>query len=289
MTKESEINLRNINQGNRLRWMTKRYKFYKNDSILAFIKDYFDVKDGVRCIAAHPIEYPDRGRVQYEYNKTEQRMFTFSERLLTKYNCLHSFMWIFDHKVLGWVDQNYSLNLYRSAAVGINAILEIDSPYESDKEGAKRLDVMNYIEDMNNVIRRIDRVLVKLGEKYNILFSGNGIYIILEGYYPRLKEEVEKLGIYKQNFVNLFENKKYLGDLREDVTKVHIDNAGAPWNDYMKIPWTFHEIFKNRVSIPLGKGDIVKEDLEYFSNAENIIKGDLAKEIIKRANWEKLW
>lgn len=275
-------------------WQMERYKFYKESKALDFIKDYFDVKDGVRCIAVHHPkgkENPDKIYRGYQYQNNKQRLVTFYPELLINYNCIHSYMYIFDRKVLDLVEQDDAIKLYRASAVGINAILEIDSPNESEDKRAKRLDIMDYIPELNDTISIIDKQLEDgdnySGEDYNILFSGNGIYIILEGYYPRLDNEVENLLTYKDNFINLFEN--VLGELR-DKTKVHIDNAEAPWNDYMKIPFTFHEKTP-RISIPLPKGEeIIKEDLQYYSDADNAIKNpEIVEEIIKRAKWEKLW
>lgn len=269
-------------------WQIDRQKFYVESSALGFIKDYFDVKNGVRCISAHPIEYVKNGsRIQYIYGNNQQKMYTFYPEVLIKYNCVHSFMYIFDSKVLEWVDQDKSLDLYRGAAIGINAILEIDSPYESLEKGAKRLDIMEFVPELNNTIYRICKILDDIGEEYNILFSGNGIYIILEGYYPRLENNVENLGVYKQNFINLFQTLQET-ELGNDL-KIHVDNKGAPWSDYMKIPFTFHE-WLPRMSIPLPKGEVIKEDLEYFSSVNNIMNDyTIIDNIIKWAKWEKLW
>lgn len=273
-------------------WQLNRYKFYKKPGIIPFIENYFDVKDGVRCVAAHPREYPKKGRVQYEYQDNMQRMYTFYPELLIRYNCIHSFMHIFDPIVLEWTDENDAIELYRTAesdgkaSAGINAILEVDSPYDSIGEKARRLDIFNFIPELNNRISKIDKWLNEYGENYNIQFSGNGVYIILEGVYPKIDNDGD-IKTYKENFINMVERMKEteLGD----KTKIHIDNNKAPWNDYMKIPFTFHERF-HRISIPLQKGEIIKEDLIYYSDPNNIMNNpDIVSKIIKDANWQKLW
>lgn len=278
------------------KWQEDRINFYNKSNAFPFIKEYFDVKDGVRCIVAHPIEYIKNGkRIQYDYDpyNNTQKMYTLYPEVLIKYNCIHSFMYIFDKIVLEWIDQDDSLDLYRSAeysgraAAGINAILEIDSPYESLEKGAKRLDIIDCIPELNSVINKIDKILEDRGEDYIILFSGNGIYIILEGYYPRLDNNLGNLVTYKENFVNLFDSLK-LTELCSDL-RIHIDNKSAPWNDYMKIPFTFHEKLP-RISIPLPKEEIIKEDLEYYSSVQNVMNDySLIDKIISKAKWEKLW
>jgi len=270
-------------------WQKQRLDFYIKSGASQFISKYLDVKDGIRCISSHPREYPKRGRIQYEYNaiKGTQRMYRFYPELLTKYNCIHSFMYTFDKKVLEWVDQDVAINLYRASTVGINAIIEIDSPYKTEKEGSPRLDIMDFIPELNKTLSIIIKRLDELGEEYYILFSGNGVYIILEGYYPRLDNEIERLQDYKDNFINLFENLQKDGF--GNPLKVHIDNSGAPWNDYMKIPFTFHEK-KPRMSIPLSKEEIDGKWLRQVSDVNNIMNDySIINEIIKKANWEKLW
>lgn len=269
-------------------WKKERFKFYTQSDALNFIKNYFNVKKGVRCIAGHYREYPKKGRCQYENFENKTRMITIphieSKKFdaLIEFNCVHSFMRIFHKSVLEWMDIKDYLPTIRNSSIGMNAILEIDTPYISLKEKSPRVDFFDCINDINNIIKIIDKELENLNEKYNMMFSGNGLYFILEGYYNE-----DSFMDYKENFINLFENmqKNGLGD----KLKVHIDNKGAPWNDYMKIPFTFHER-KPRITVPLPKGDINIEWLKRVSNIDNVMNDySIITEIIKTAKWEKLW
>ncbi len=268
-------------------WQKQRLDFYQNSGALEFIKNYFNVKKGVRCIAGHYKEYPKRGRCQYEYQNNKTRMITIPHIDTKKYtslidfNCVHSFMRTFDKSVLEWMDIKTYLHFIRTSSVGINAILEIDTPYISIEEKSPRVDFFECTNDINNTINTIDKKLEEIGENYNMLFSGNGLYIILEGYYE------DNFLEYKDNFINLFENLQKDGF--GNPLKIHIDNKLAPWNDYMKIPFTFHER-KPRITVPLPKGDIDVEWLKRVSNINNIMNDySIISEIIKKANWVKLW
>ncbi len=269
-------------------WQKQRLNFYTKSEALDFIKKYFNVKKGVRCVACHYREYPKKGRHQYEHFENKVRMITIPHikneipNILTDFNCVHSFMRIFRKSVLEWMDIKDYLPTIRNSSIGMNAILEIDTPYVSLEEKSPRIDFFDCINDINNTIKIIDKELENINEKYNMMFSGNGLYFILEGYYNE-----DTFMDYKENFINLFENmqKNGLGD----KLKVHIDNKLAPWNDYMKIPFTFHER-KPRITVPLPKGDIDTEWLKRVSHTTNIMNNyTIISEIIKTANWEKLW
>lgn len=277
-------------------WQQDRIKFYTESKALDFINNYFKVKKGARCIVGHIKDmYKLRRQPTYRiYQDNKCRALTLPDTLTRKYNSLaefwtaHSYMYTFDKRVLDWTDLSIKREIMKYSLEGINAVIEIDSPEEPDSEKAKRTNFFDYIPEFNAVINRLDKILTELGEDYNIQFSGNGIYIILEGYYE------DNLQDYVDNFVNLLDNlreKENLGDL----LKVHVDNKAAPWNDYFKIPFTFHEK-RPRMSIPLQKGEIDKEWLDAVSNINSIMNDynttnnyKVIDEIIKKANWRKLW
>lgn len=258
---------------------------YSNQKVLDFINNYFDVKKGVRCSVGHKKDYKSPSYYKHFNNMTCLRTLPFLDKdnivSLLEFNCLHSFMYIFDEKVIdGFIMPNY-ISQIKNSIIGINAIFEIDSPYNSNRKGKRRLDIFDHIEEMNQLIYAVDKELEKQGEDYNMLFSGNGIYIILEGYYENNWFD------YAENFESLFSNMKNSG--YGDKLKVHIDNNKIPWNDYMKIPFTFHEK-KDRISVPLAKGEINGEWLNRVSNVNNIINNcDIVDEVISKCRWKKLW
>lgn len=285
-------------------WKKDRMKFYVESGSLDFINNFFDVKKGVRCVAGHE---KDMYRLRHEptyrlWENGKCRAYTVPD-ITGKYNplidywCLHSYIHTFDKSVLEWNDAELSKSMYKSNKVGLNAIIELDGPDDPKSSKAKRLDFFNYINDFDAAIKKIIDVLEeiseeatrKTGEKYtinyNLQFSGNGIYFILEGYYD---DNLLTDGGYRDNFRNLLDRLKEKEGLG-DKTKVHVCNSKAPWNKYFKIPFTFHE-FRNRISIPLPKGKLDRKWIDRVSNADNVMKDfSIIKEIINKAKWKKLW
>lgn len=272
-------------------WQQDRIKFYTESKALDFINDYFDVKKGVRCIVGHVKDMYALGRqpTYRIYDDNKCRALTIPDYLipntyshLKDYWTVHSYMYVFDKRVLEWTALENRKDIMTESLIGINAVIELDSPEEPNSDKAKRTDFFDYVSEFNSTINLIDKRLTELGEDYNLQFSGNGIYMILEGYYD------DNLQDYVNNFINLIDR------LREDDNlgcnlKVHVDNRSAPWNDYFKIPFTFHEK-RPRVSIPLSKGELDKDWIKYVSNVDNIIYDyRIVDEIIKKANWRRIW
>jgi hypothetical protein len=112
----------------------------------------------------------------------------------------------------------------------------------------------------------------------------------LGGVYIDIDCSLEEFYKYHENFINLFESLRSEDGLGDDL-KVHVDNAAAPWNDYFKIPWTFHP--NGNISLPLGKEEIDGEWLRRVCNSGYIMKNArIVDEIIKHAaagGWKKLW
>lgn len=275
-------------------WQMDRLALYKGSGALDFIKNYFDVKQGVRCIAGHYIDYPNSSPRYWEHNGNNCRMMTLPDvgsgkwSALIDFNCVHSFMHIFDKSVLEWMPYESRIETAEDSIIGMCAVLDIDTPYESNDEFAKRLDFFDFIPQFNNVISVVDSELEELGEEYNILFSGNGLKIEFAGFYGDDWED------YEEDFLDLIDKLKDECGLG-DPLKVHVDNNQAPWNDYFKCPFTFHEIRncnikKHRISMPVAKGEIDAEWLEYVSDVNTVMNNyNVIEEIIKRARWEKLW
>lgn len=271
-------------------WQQNRIKFYTQSKAFKFINDYFNVKKGTRMLIGHIKDmYKFKKDPTYRlYQHPECRYITLPDIITNKYEalknywCNHTSIYTFDKNLFEYHNEKITLNLARTAAIGINAVIELDSPDDPNSDKAKRLSFFDYINEFNIAISHIDKTLTNLTTDYNLMFSGNGIYIILEGYYE------DNLEDYKENFINLLDTLKEKEELG-DKLKVHIDNWKAPWNDYFKIPFTFHDSRK-RISIPLPKKELDGEWINRVSNSDNIINDyNTIDEIIQKANWRKLW
>lgn len=271
-------------------WQYERTNFYENSKAHDFIKDYFNVKNGVRCIVGHikDIYLKNKSPTYYKYENNNCRAMTIPDyhnknyQALTEFWCIHSLMYIFNPIVLDWMDSLNHKKIITDNIVGLNAVIEIDSPEEPNSDKAKRTSFFDYINEFNTTINHIDKKLENIGENYNIMFSGNGIYIILEGYYEN------NLRDYVLNFINLVDVMKEDEGLGNNL-KVHVDNKSAPWNDYFKLPFTFHEK-RPRISIPLPKGEIQKDWLDNVTSTNNVLNDyTIIDEIIKNCEWKKIW
>lgn len=290
-------------------WQNERMKFYAESGLLSkggFFDEYFKLRQGVRCVAGHFIDYPDRSPQYYEYdNQGNCRMITLPDcdgkwNYLVDWYTVHGFMFAFDERVLDWMPMfgNEHNDIIEENVVGLNAVLEIDTPYESEEEGAARLDFFGWVDEFNDVICKVGKILEDRGEEYNIIFSGNGIYIVFEGCYIGLDADTEEFERYKKNFEKLFLKLQFEEGLGERV-KIHIDNKAVPWNDYMKIPFTGHP--NGRMSVPIGgsAGGVsdVMIDGEWLKNVcyeDTLKKGgkELVNEVIDRAvgkGWRNIW
>lgn len=277
------------------KWQEDRLALYKGSGALDFIKNYFDVKEGVRCIVGHYIDYPVTQPRYWEHNGNYCRMMTLPDIESGKYtslidfNCVHSFMHIFGKNILEWMPYESRIDTSEDSIIGMCAVLDIDTPYESNDEFAKRLDFFDFVPQFNNAISVVDDELEELGEDYNIMFSGNGIKIEFAGFYGDGWED------YEEDFLDLIDKLKSDECELGDPLKVHVDNNQAPWNDYFKCPFVFHErlnsnVKKHRISMPITKEEIDAEWLEHVSDVNVVMKDyKIIEEIIKRARWENLW
>lgn len=273
-------------------WHEKRVDFYQNSGALEFINDYFDVKKGVRFIVGHekPFTTPKRYEYGYEVNHSndELRALTIPDYQtkkftpLKKYWCIHSNIYTFDKSMLNWIKAYDRENTFANNRVGINAIIDLDSPDDPNIDKAKRLTFFDHNQQFDDAINIIDKKLDELGENYNLMFSGNGIYVMLEGYYE------DNFLQYRDDVINLVDDLKENHDL-DNKNKVHIDNKSFAWSFYYKIPFTFHDK-RDRISIPLPKGEIDIEWLNEVSNSNNILNDyTLVSKITKKSNWNKIW
>lgn len=266
-----------------------RIHFYKNSNAFDFINDFFDVQKGVRYVVGHVENRVERNRQPtYRLWKNETckpirflPVFDENDSLLIDYYCNHTYIYTFkDHKDKCFPNID-RIKMFEDYELGINAFLDLDMPEDPEGKNAKRLNFFDHIDEFNVVLSKIDKILKKNGEKYNLMFSGNGIYVLFQGYYE------DNLDEYVENMKNLIDHLKEseLGD----KSKVHVCNTRAPWNDYHKLPFTFHET-RPRMSLPLKKGKLDGEWLNRVSNVNNVMKDyNIINEIIKKCRWEKLW
>lgn len=294
---------------------------------MEFMEQYFDVKKGVRCIAGHkyskgsPVYYVyDRRegiegieRIEgiegeggkrgegIEYRKMINPRIPEYDNVMRKIKTAHGFFFTFDGRV---VDSYFPaigrINYICSSIVGINYSIDLDAPHESLEKGAKRLDFFDYVKEFDEAVGVICRRLDELGEVYNLMFSGNGIYIMLGGYYEDIDGDVmnyvRDIDIEIENMKNgsLGNGSLGNGSLGIDLgnkLKVHIDNKKLAWNKYVKLPFQPHGNLGNRYSIPIPIGGDHGQnkciDKEWVREACNLGIGK--ENIIKKANWKKIW
>ena len=117
-------------------WQTDRIKFYKESGALDFINNYFNVSKGVRCIVGHVKDmYAQTKQPTYRiYNNNMCRAQTIPDVLTGKYTSLvdywtvHSYMYIFDKRVLEWTSLENRKHIIKEYLIGINVVIELDSP-----------------------------------------------------------------------------------------------------------------------------------------------------------------
>lgn len=303
-------------------WQKQRLDFYNDSGALDFIKNYFDVKKGFRCIAGHEMNMYELNHqpVYRVWKDNKCRAFTLPDYITKKYTvliaygCVHSFIYAFNESALKWNDAINSRPLFIDNRIGLNPTIELDTPDDPTSNKARRLTFFDYIDEFNEAISIIDNLFKEIEEnacnitgetcnlEYNLQFSGNGIYIHLEGCYDdnffieetksseRLGEWTIRTSEIVDNFVNILDTLKYERGLG-DKDKVHVCNSKAPWNDYFKIPFTFHET-RPRISIPLPNEKLDSKYIDRASNTINIfndINYSLTKEIIEKCIWKKIW
>jgi len=266
-----------------------RMAFYKNSSATDFINYYFNVQKGVRYMVGHVENRAELGRMpsyrMYKNNKCKaiklSTILDEKDNPFREYYSNHAYIYTFkDHKDK-WFNIEQKKTMYTENILGMNQVIDLDMPEDPKGEKARRLNFFDHIDEFNVVISKIDKKLTDLEENYNLMFSGNGIYFVLEGYYE------DNLSVYIDNIINLIDHFKEteFGDKSE----VHVCNNAAPWNDYFKLPFTFHES-RPRMSVPLRKGKIDGDWLDKVSDISNVMNDySIVDDIIEKCRWEKLW
>lgn len=298
-------NLKNREQ----QWQKDRKSFYENSTALRFIDLYFKVKKGVRCIAGHVENYKYPSYYKHNDTKDKLKMMTLPDAdnntywHLKHYYCIHSFQFIFDKRVLEWMNM-FKINEKKEMGkvyietiidniIGLCPVLDIDAPVDPlifEQTGKEiKLNFFDHIDSFNDAINIIHKTLEREDTRYNKLFTGNGLKIELESCYAGINGDIDTVLDYAENFKNLFQ--KLQDDKLGDKFKVHICNSSIPWNDYFKCPFSFHEKMP-RITLPLPKGDIDAKWLDRVSNVNNVMKDyNIIDEIIDKCDndWEVLW
>ena len=242
---------------------TERQAFYKkNTNVMRQLLDFFNLKDGYRCMAMRPFDLD----IQYVYRDAFSE-YNYALRPLMSANFLNSvgyartieFMpYIFDEGIF----QNNRKVDVENHVIGITLVIDIDShdvdPKIRDKDGKiaykgdksrGRIDILShqkYIDEMNNIVDEFRYELSKIGFDIDkIIFSGNGVSIMLENYY---NDDFQKI-LQVQDGLNAIKNIVK----RKTGCEVHLKRYG--WNSNFKPPGTFH--FNNfRLTLEIDKLDM---------------------------------
>ena len=204
--------------------------------------DYFKSDRGVKCRIGHMWRYNDKFYpVGYPHHK--YGMSGLLEKDFINFKTIHMFNYIFNDSVL----KTESWNEARESIVGVSPVIDVDSP---DNNTVGRLDCLlnNKAIGMFEEVRLKLKVELKECDEWDgcrMMFSGNGIYFILEDKFENVQDVV-------QGYLGLCDDVNSL--LKEPI--IDSKNVFIP-NKYNKIPFTLHYKY-NRLAIPLNKDVEIK-------------------------------
>lgn len=284
----------------------KLNELYSTDSrIKDFILKFFNTRKGVRCVA---FQYaPDKTFWRYFYPKAKKlgtlNEKNFQERmnLATEAGAATFFYeYIFDEIVLMYGTKNYIYEtddkgqyilddsgrtiekiLHNDRIIGSTITIDVDAP--RDKLGY-RINMFNrkYYDDFMYAKYRIEKTLDNLGIKYNIVFSGNGIYFVLKSMF--FDEKGYTLPEFRETRANLLNDiQPLMGYLRPTI-----DLLDLGWANYHKIPWTFHET-RPRFTIPLPSGYIDWKWLNTVTDIGYVTDQNIINEILEQSEWKWIY
>jgi len=287
--------------------------FYKkNPEVVKFILDFFKLKKGKKGVRSRVVHNMREGRVPIIYCQYGLICFTDINRenlwrLTREVGTIHFREWAYD-EIVRKVDRSkiegYEFEEHR---MGVSVVLDIDAPTFITGNKEVKVDFFgiengnDYFDDFQKAKRIIEKELDELGLEYNCLFSGNGIYLIIESDYPKKLDELladtyinKTMNTDEVSKINEFWDVEYVSKIRANIVDINrilyengvlcsIDPRWKAWSVYHKIPFTYHGS-KDRLSIPICKGDMNKEWMDYVTNLDNLDKINVS-EIIKRANW----
>ena len=224
-----------------------------NEMARQFVREHFKSEQGVKCIMGWPWRGEANGTPKHVgYPKSWFKMRSIEDNDFVKFRTLHMFSYVFgdleDSNKEGWYPQEH--------IKGVGSVIDVDSPNDG-KRG--RLDCL-----MNNgAINKMEKVRLVIREELidwglwdncKMLFSGNGIYFILEDQYG----STDELNLYSSDFIEMCKDVNW----KSGMNLVDIDSSYA-WNKYFKVPFTFHWKH-NRLSIPLNKDVVI--DRQYLKD-----------------------
>lgn len=244
----------------------KMLKLYKESPIIMkLIKDSFKTLKGVRPIAIQK-RFPRFIQPLVWYPKVSNQMLNigkFNLELLEKnYGQIHFFETIFDEKILDEelinkeilearkiheeVYENKGVApiramVYNTHIIGITYVFDIDAPVmgENGENGDKRkVDCFEIWDRFMFIKTKIEWYLDGLGLKYKCIFSGNGIYVVVEECYFKSVDryvefirEMQKIVFHINNWIDQYY--KYKGPYPR------IDDKGKSWWNYVKTIFTY--------------------------------------------------
>lgn len=306
----------------------KMVDFYMKDpDVKKFILDFFKLKNkekegkrggGVRSRTIHNMR---DGWAPYIYGMPKEMGICFTDINKTNFwfqmgmpGTMHFREWIYDDIVKicdPGKTEGYEFEEYR---IGISLVLDIDAPtvivsetgyagYGTSGAGGvsvteKKVDFFDeiYFDDFNRAKILVEKEVEELGLDFNCMFSGNGVYLILESIYPKKIEELRTMG--KIDEINNYWDVMYASCIKINIFDINIileeegilcrlDERWKAWSLYHKSPWTYHGKL-DRLSIPIERGKMDRDWMNLNTDLNRLDEID-TKEIIRKAKWKEIW
>lgn len=312
----------------------KKIEWYRNNpDVVDFICDFFEIKKknkGYRGMSGI------RTRViQDIWNRKEPLHYCMWDKKcligINKNNfwqqikipgVLHFREVVYDKECLRVLDESkgeYEGYEFEENRIGISVCFDIDAPHVeiSDGKGGKREvkgSMFEYWDDFNKAKVVIEKELEETGRDWNCIWSGNGVYLVVETWYAPF-DNTGKNGIKINGSENGSENgsgdkNNYFWDVKiaskimatfRDINLIfkdkgircHIDEIWKFWSIFHKAPFTVHGRM-DALSIPIPKGEL---DLGWMkNNTITGIRGNGSRleeidvsDIMKQCNWRQIW
>lgn len=265
---------------------TKMLNLYRNDDrVKEFILKFFNVRTGIRARA-----FQDKSKkLYYRYGWKGQENLVpltgayFFQQIENAKAAIFFYEYLFDDRVTKRDIKKDEIVGHNDKITGATFVFEIDMPRDEDN---KKYDFFDHFSKIMVVKRRVEIELKQRKIEYNCVFSGNGIYIIIESLYLKdVNKDVYWLRGLRRSYVKMLNRVTY-------VTKPIpvVDDRELGWANYFKIPFTFHES-RDRMTIPISKGYIDKEWLDKATNLSNdyCMTKENITDIIQKSKWVKIW
>lgn len=299
---------------------------YKNLGVKKFILEFFKTRHGKKCrvrdiIGWDPFYYLDKYDAIRLYSNQDDVVNYRKRANLTDIN-IHNIdsnlyygdinfhlEYIFSNEIetdrIIYGEEHTSL--IADHIIGLTPVFDIDSPGIIKEDGTEdrknRVDFFSVVPYFNDYIAVVCKELTNRGIDYRQVFSGNGVHIVGQAYYPEEHgHDREKVFEFNDKFVTLIKNINHRLKVQNNnvnintdlnvYTYLSADKRSKSWNRFYKIPFSFHAS-RNRISIPLNKGTIDAEWLKRVTSLDNIRKdSSIIDEILKctENEWSKnIW